>query len=98
MNNLKFPGAWSHLHTFMNHHKQWACSKRPVISPALTQGRQDALFHGQGRRLVGARSVLGVREHDNGPRTPLADFFTGPFRWRKIDWSRGLLVVNMANA
>ena len=36
------------------------CSKRPVQ---------------QGRRAVGARSVHGVREHDNRPRTPLADFF-----------------------
>ncbi len=29
----------------------------------------------QARRTVGARSVLIVREHDNGPRTPLAAFF-----------------------
>ena len=65
----------------MHHYKQGACSKpvlspvegRPTISPAQTQGRQDALFHGQGRRGFGARSVHGVREDDKGPRTPLAD-------------------------
>ncbi|MEC4674212.1 MAG: hypothetical protein VST68_08480 [Nitrospirota bacterium] len=57
-----------------------------MISPAQTQGRQDALFHGQGRRAIGARSVPGVHERQrseerqvcepedgNGSRTPLAD-------------------------
>ena len=29
----------------------------------------------QGRRAVGVRSVHGVREYVNGPRTPLAAFF-----------------------
>ncbi|MEC4675265.1 MAG: hypothetical protein VST68_13835, partial [Nitrospirota bacterium] len=50
----------------------------PIISPAPTQGRKDALFHGQGRRGFGARSVRGVREDDKGPRTLLADFFNRP--------------------
>ncbi|MEC4673101.1 MAG: hypothetical protein VST68_02815 [Nitrospirota bacterium] len=47
----------------MKHHKPVACSKRPVQ---------------QGRRPFDARSVHGVREHDKGPRTPLADFFNRP--------------------
>ncbi len=38
------------------------CSKRPAFSPALTQVRQDTLFHGQGRRGFGTHSVLEVRE------------------------------------
>ena len=83
----------------MDRHKPQDCSKpvlslaegRRTISPAQTQGRQDALFHGQGRRGFGARSVRGVREGerceerqvcereaDKGPRTPLADFFNRP--------------------
>ncbi|MEC4674838.1 MAG: hypothetical protein VST68_11680 [Nitrospirota bacterium] len=41
------------------------CSKRPVQ---------------QGRRRFGERSVQEVREHDKGPRTPLADFFNSPIQ------------------
>jgi hypothetical protein len=33
----------------------------------------------QGRRRFGARSVLIVREHDKGPRTPLTPFFNISF-------------------
>ncbi len=44
-----------------------------VIPPAQSQGRQDALFHGQGRSQCDARSVLTVREHGNLARTPLVD-------------------------
>ncbi|MFB3061908.1 MAG: hypothetical protein ACE10C_11120, partial [Candidatus Binatia bacterium] len=40
-----------------------------------TPARQDAPFHGQGRRPFGERSIHVVREHDKGPRTTLADFF-----------------------
>ncbi len=36
--------------------------KKAVISPAQTQGRQDALFHGQGRRDFRARSDQKVHE------------------------------------
>ena len=32
-----------------------------------TPARQDAPFHGQGRRPFGERSVHVVREHDKGP-------------------------------
>ena len=32
----------------------------------------------QGRRAFGTRSVRSVREHDKGPRTPLAGFFNSP--------------------
>ncbi|MEC4673404.1 MAG: hypothetical protein VST68_04385 [Nitrospirota bacterium] len=48
------------------------------MSPAQTQGRQDALFHGQGRSQFGARSILPVREHGKRARTPQADFFNIP--------------------
>ncbi len=34
------------------------------ISPAQSQGGQDALFHGQGRSQFGARSVLTGRERE----------------------------------
>ncbi|MEC4675279.1 MAG: hypothetical protein VST68_13905 [Nitrospirota bacterium] len=51
--------------------REW--SKKSVNSPAHSRGRQDALFHGQGRSHVDARSVLIVREHGNMARTPLAD-------------------------
>ncbi|MEC4673884.1 MAG: signal peptide peptidase SppA [Nitrospirota bacterium] len=54
------------------------CSKKFVISPAQTQWRQDPLFHGQGRRPFGARSVHCVREHGKRARTPLAAFFNIP--------------------
>ncbi|MEC4673262.1 MAG: hypothetical protein VST68_03645 [Nitrospirota bacterium] len=37
---------------------------RPAISPAQTQGRQDALVHGQGHSRFDARSVLTVHEHE----------------------------------
>ncbi|MEC4674278.1 MAG: hypothetical protein VST68_08815 [Nitrospirota bacterium] len=35
-----------------------------ALSPAQTQGRQDALFHGQGRSHFDARNVLTVRERE----------------------------------
>ena len=63
LNNSQILERQSHLANFMNHHKQWACSKRPAQ---------------QGRRGFGARSVHGVREDDKGPGTPLADFFNRP--------------------
>ncbi|MEC4674158.1 MAG: hypothetical protein VST68_08205 [Nitrospirota bacterium] len=61
--------------------------KKAVISPAQTQGRQDALFHGQGRRDFRARSDQKVHEGKRlekraksvsakltkGQRTPLVD-------------------------
>ncbi|MEC4674982.1 MAG: hypothetical protein VST68_12405 [Nitrospirota bacterium] len=34
------------------------------MSPTQTQGRQDALFLGQGRSQFDARSVLPVRERE----------------------------------
>ncbi|MEC4674780.1 MAG: hypothetical protein VST68_11380, partial [Nitrospirota bacterium] len=34
------------------------------MSPAQTQVRQDALFHGQGRSQSDVRSVLSVRERE----------------------------------
>ncbi|MEC4672547.1 MAG: hypothetical protein VST68_00015 [Nitrospirota bacterium] len=54
------------------------CSKKFVFSPAQTQGRQDALFHGQGRSPFDARRVLPVREHGKRARTLLAAFFNIP--------------------
>ncbi|MEC4673050.1 MAG: hypothetical protein VST68_02560 [Nitrospirota bacterium] len=53
-------------------------SKKSAFSPAQTQGRQDALYRGQGRSHVDARSVLPVGEHGKRPRTPLAAFFNIP--------------------
>ncbi|MEC4674258.1 MAG: hypothetical protein VST68_08715 [Nitrospirota bacterium] len=53
-------------------------SKKSTLSPAQTQGRQDAIFHGQGRSPVDARSVLPVREHGKLARTPVAAFSTFP--------------------
>ena len=35
-----------------------------ALSPAQTQGRQDALFHRQGRSQFGARSVFTVGERE----------------------------------
>ncbi|MEC4673170.1 MAG: hypothetical protein VST68_03160 [Nitrospirota bacterium] len=51
---------------------RWEWSKKSAVSPAPTQGCQDALFHGQGRSQFGARSVLTVREHGKIWRTLLA--------------------------
>ncbi|MEC4674292.1 MAG: hypothetical protein VST68_08885, partial [Nitrospirota bacterium] len=42
--------------------REW--SKKSFISPAQSQGCQDSLFHGQGRSLFDARSVLPVRERE----------------------------------
>ncbi|MEC4673696.1 MAG: hypothetical protein VST68_05870 [Nitrospirota bacterium] len=50
--------------------REW--SKISLISPSQSQGRQDALFHGQGRNHFDARSVLTVHEHCKTARTPLA--------------------------
>ncbi|MEC4673880.1 MAG: hypothetical protein VST68_06800 [Nitrospirota bacterium] len=58
--------------------REW--SKKSVLSPAQTQGRQDALFHGQGHSHFGAWSVLPVREHGKMARTPLAAFFNIPIQ------------------
>jgi len=54
-----------------------------VLTDRLRLGRQEeeGMFKKtvqQGRRDFGARSVHGVREHDKGPRTPLAAFFNIP--------------------
>ena len=35
-----------------------------ALSPAQNQGRQDALFHGLGRKYLDARNVLAVRERE----------------------------------
>ncbi len=42
--------------------REW--SKKSALSPAQTQRRQDAIFHGQGRSPFDARSVLPVRERE----------------------------------
>ncbi|MEC4673031.1 MAG: hypothetical protein VST68_02465 [Nitrospirota bacterium] len=55
-----------------------------ALSPAQTQGRQDALFHGQGRSQVDARSVLPVRELGKLARTPLAAFFNIPLKEKRL--------------
>ncbi|MEC4675178.1 MAG: hypothetical protein VST68_13395 [Nitrospirota bacterium] len=60
----------------ISNRREW--SKMSALSPAQTQGRQDALFHGQGRSQFDARSVLTVREHGKRARTPLAAFFNIP--------------------
>ncbi|MEC4672890.1 MAG: hypothetical protein VST68_01750 [Nitrospirota bacterium] len=64
--------------------REW--SKKFVISPAQSQGRQDALLHGQGRSHFDARSVLTGPEHGNMARTTLAGFFTIPSISRP-DWA-----------
>jgi hypothetical protein len=45
-----------------------------MILRAVQKGLQ------QGRRAFGARSVQAVREHDQGPRTPLEVFLNSPFK------------------
>ena len=57
LNNSKI--RRSHLIFIKTPKNQWKAewSKMVAISLAQTQGRQDALFHGQGRRSVGERSV-----------------------------------------
>ncbi|MEC4674889.1 MAG: hypothetical protein VST68_11935 [Nitrospirota bacterium] len=64
-------GEWSKKHAL-------SLSEGSALSPAQTQGRQDALFHGQGLSHLDARSVLTVREHGTRARTPLAAFFNIP--------------------
>ncbi|MEC4672715.1 MAG: hypothetical protein VST68_00870 [Nitrospirota bacterium] len=75
--------------------REW--SKKSALSPAQTQGRQDALFHGHGRSHFGARSVLSVREHGTMARTPLAAFFNIPLmvekRWVVPKDSRGFFRI-----
>ena len=46
----------------LNCQKAGGCSKRLALSSAQTQGGQDALFHGKGRRGFGAWSLQGARE------------------------------------
>ncbi len=52
-----------------------ACAKplSAFVATSAKEARRSQVQHG--RRAVGGRSVHGVREYDNGPRTPLADFF-----------------------
>jgi len=68
---------WSKKHAL-------SLSEGSALSPAQTQGRQDALFHGQGRSQFGARSVLPVREHGKLARTPLAAFFNIPLKEKRL--------------
>ncbi|MEC4673454.1 MAG: hypothetical protein VST68_04640 [Nitrospirota bacterium] len=52
--------------------------KSPLFHPPNPKGAKTPFFHGQGRSLFGARSVLPVREHGKMARTPLAAFFNIP--------------------
>ena len=68
--------------------------KKVAFSPSQPRRAKTRRFHGQGRRMQGADRVpegatvvvsgayTAVREHDNGPRTPLADFFNIPTQTR----------------
>jgi len=72
------------LSPFVQNFYNRGCSKRSVQ---------------QGRRAVGARSVHGVREHDDGPRTPLAAFFNSPIKKRHhfLGTVRGSVFGTMAS-
>jgi len=48
----------------------------------------------QGRRDFGARSVLIVREHDKGPRTPLTPFFNIPLNFTEEVFEQGMIGSN----
>ncbi len=60
-------------------------SKKSALSPAQTQGRQDALFHGQGRSHVDARSVLTVRERERREERQVCEP-EGQATWRERRW------------
>jgi hypothetical protein len=53
-------------------------SMPPRRRRSVQQGRSIACCVPEGATLVGARSVLSVREHDKMTRTPLAVFSTFP--------------------
>ncbi|MEC4673517.1 MAG: hypothetical protein VST68_04960 [Nitrospirota bacterium] len=86
-------GEWSKKHAL-------SLFEGSALSPAQTQVRQDALFHGQGRSQLDTRSVLPVRERERreeGPvcepesgklaRTLLAGFFNNPkFVCVELSW------------
>ena len=77
-----------HLTHPMNTHEPKGLVKKARCLTRPARARQDVLFLEQGRSMayrvpegataVGARNVHGVREHDKGPRMPLADFFNSP--------------------
>ncbi|MEC4673557.1 MAG: hypothetical protein VST68_05165 [Nitrospirota bacterium] len=60
-------------------------SKKSVISPAQSQGRQNALFHGQGRSQFDARSVLTVRERERREERQVCEP-EGPATWGERRW------------
>ncbi|MEC4674673.1 MAG: hypothetical protein VST68_10825 [Nitrospirota bacterium] len=66
--------------TDISRQREWL--KKSVISPAQTQGRQDALFHGQGRSHFDARSVLSVRERERREERQVCEP-EGQANWRE---------------
>jgi len=75
LKNSKFFRSRSFYMKNSKHQLQGRMFKKARHLTRPTPARQDAPFHGQGRRPFVARRVHGVREHDKEPRTPLADFF-----------------------
>ncbi len=55
------------------------------MSPAQTQGRQDALFHGQNPSQFDARSVLTVREREGREERQVCEP-EGQAIWRERRW------------
>ena len=55
------------------------------MSPAQAQGHQDALFHGQGRSHLDARSVLTVRECERREERQVCEP-EGQAKWRERRW------------
>ncbi|MEC4672937.1 MAG: hypothetical protein VST68_01990 [Nitrospirota bacterium] len=69
---------WSKKHAL-------SLSEGSALSPAQTQGRQDALFHGQGRSQFDARSVLTVRERERREERQVCEP-EGQAQWRERRW------------
>ncbi|MEC4673564.1 MAG: hypothetical protein VST68_05200, partial [Nitrospirota bacterium] len=56
-----------------------------VISPAQSQGRQDAFFHTKGRTQFGSRSVLTGCERERCGGLEVCEP-EGPENWRECCW------------
>ncbi len=76
--DLRSRREWSKKHAL-------SLSEGFAFSPAQSQGRQDALFHGQGRSQFGARSVLPVRERERREERQVCEP-EGQANWRERRW------------
>ncbi|MEC4674161.1 MAG: hypothetical protein VST68_08220 [Nitrospirota bacterium] len=70
-----------------------------AVSPAQTQGRQDALYHGQGRSPFDARSIHCVRERERREERqvcePEGQAKGRERRWRPLRPSSGQAFFNI---